>query len=100
MAQERAEKNVEKNKKLMKDFNGPRTFKDDDGKVRPTKEWAAYLKKHGSSVVAKSQLKTKPDHITQITNAWIEKHGPKPVKPGFKPVGKDPNHKHSGKKNY
>jgi hypothetical protein len=64
----KAQKSVDKNKKLMKDFDGPRTFKDKDGKVRPTKAWAAHLKKNGSEVVAKSRLKR--DHITQMTNAW------------------------------
>lgn len=66
---------VEKNKKLMKSFDGPRTFKDKDGKVRPTKEWAAYLKKNGSEVVSKSRLKN--DHISQVTNAWAKKHAAK-----------------------
>lgn len=57
-----------KNKSLIPDFKGARTFKDKDGKIRPTKEWAAHLKKNGSSVVSKSR--TKPDHIHQMTNAW------------------------------
>lgn len=63
---EALDKKAEKNKTLIKGFEGPRTFKDKDGKVRPTKEWAAYLKKNGSDVVSKA--KPKSDHIHQMLN--------------------------------
>lgn len=86
-----ANKKVAKNKKLLKDFKGPRTYKGKDGKVRPTKEWAAHLKKNGSDVVSKGQLKRR-DHITQMTNAW--KPGPNDKGSEGYPSG----HKHLAKK--
>ncbi len=63
---EAADKKADKNKSLIKGFEGARTFKDKDGKVRPTKEWAAYLKKNGSDVVSKGAPKR--DHISQMIN--------------------------------
>ena len=49
-----------KNAKLSKTFDGARTYKDANGNIRPTKEWAAYLKKNDSRVVSKKELESKP----------------------------------------